>query len=284
MIDINYKNVLPTIFNYFEDFVDSNYGNLLASISNNSLVSFFKMKPNSNTQFESIGTGFICVLDEELYLMTAYHVFKQIIEEKNNPFYVYIPGILENKNIFEFKKILKIQENANYTRVKIDKDGDTIFIPTNEEIVSKNKVKNNSAIPYVYFSDLNKDGMLEPTSSFMISGFPSNKNQFHKNRDKEPVFNAVNLIFHGAQYEQKLNTIYFFGDKKDNKVESNSAYSPSVKNFIPTGMSGSPVFQFYIKKTEDGPKIKLILIGIFTEFKKNKLQFKATVLQDNRYF
>ncbi|EET45430.1 hypothetical protein NEISICOT_00648 [Neisseria sicca ATCC 29256] len=82
MIDINYKNGLPTIFNYFEDFVDSNYGNLLASISNNSLVSFFKMKPNSNTQFESIGTGFICVLDEELYLMTAYHVFKQIIEKK----------------------------------------------------------------------------------------------------------------------------------------------------------------------------------------------------------
>ena len=49
-------------------------------------------------------------------------------------------------------------------------------------------------------------------------------------------------------------------------------------------MSGSPVFQFYIKKTEDGPKIKLILIGIFTEFKKNKLQYKATVLEKNRYF
>ena len=284
MIDINYKNGLPTIFNYFENFFDRNYGNLLASISYNSLVSFFKMKPNSNTQFESIGTGFICVLDEELCLMTAYHVFKQIIEEKNNPFYVYIPGILGNKNIFEFKKILKIQGDANYVRVDIDKDGDTIFIPTNEEIVSKNKVKNNSAIPFVYFSDLNKDGMLEQTSSFMIFGFPSNRNQFHKNRDKEPVFNAVNLIFHGAQYDPKLNTIYFFGDKKDSKVESNSAYFPSVKNFIPAGMSGSPVFQFYIKKTEDGPKIKLILIGIFTEFKKNKLQYKATVLEKNRYF
>ena len=281
MIFIDYEHGVPPIFEYFEDFIDKNYGNLLASISYNSLISFFKMKANSNTQFESIGTGFICELGRELYLVTACHVVRQIIEERNNPFYVYIPGILGSKNIFKFKRIIKLEEDTSISDALVDECGDTIFIPINEEIISKDKLKNNAIIPFVPFS--NQDRTLTQTSSFMIFGFPSNKNQFHKNRDKEPEFSAANLIFHKTQYDPELNTIYFFCDKKNNKVESNSTYFPNIKDFFPAGMSGSPVFQFYIMKVKNGFRVLLVLIGIFTEFKKNELRYKATVLENERY-
>jgi len=95
------------------------------------------MKANSNTQFESIGTGFICELGRELYLVTACHVVRQIIEERNNPFYVYIPGILGSKNIFKFKRIIKLEEDTSISDALVDECGDTIFIPINEEIISK---------------------------------------------------------------------------------------------------------------------------------------------------
>ena len=274
MINIDLENNFLSIIDYIPSFIDKNGGNHYASQLFKHLVSFFKKSEHSTTKFESIGTGSVILIENSLGILTANHVLNQIINDRNNQYYIYISG-MTNQNIFKFEETVRIIDN--YIQVQIDQEGDVAFISIDETKIPRERF----GIELISFTP-SKHITGRATSTFMMIGFPSNKNQFHKERDLEPYFNAANIITHKAKYDSTKNQLHWWVNKKDYRVESESAYIPNAKNFSPQGMSGSPLFQLYITESFTY-KIHLVLVGVFTDYKKPELKYTATILESNRY-
>lgn len=67
------------------------------------------------------------------------------------------------------------------------------------------------------FSDLNYREELTPLRSFMITGYPNSRNEFHVERESTGL-NRLNLIFHSFGFDTETEDIYFdFNDKKGKK-------------------------------------------------------------------
>ena len=282
MINLNYQNKLKSIIDYSPDFILTNGGNELAKDISKSLVSFIIPLPNSNTQYQSIGTGFILkYLDNKLYLCTANHVFKQVLKiGLNNCVLKFTWDNTENNKILLSHTIRLSKNNNDFyidkSHFYIDEQRDYFLIELSEGFLSKMPTD-----CYIYFltkKRLNDCGII-PTSSFLITGFPSNKNKFHKKRKGSSHIQTI--VSHEAKYCNDTNDIYIYADKNAGKVEPDSAYSPVVKDFNPQGMSGSPLFQIYVN--EEKNKYVAIFIGIFTEYRQTELRYKACILEDRRY-
>ncbi|MEI3776068.1 hypothetical protein [Pectobacterium brasiliense] len=132
---------------------------------------------------------------------------------------------------------------------------------------------------FIYFTDERRDD-LEPTSSMIISGYPSSKNGLHVDKP-DAVQHVCCLLFNHFEYHKDTDDLYFHFDSRKKMVHPSMFEPRSVGQSLPylNGMSGAPVLQ--IMKNINTSALTLRAVGIFKEHhrKKEKLLVANTLSQ-----
>lgn len=205
------------------------------------IVAFYTLKENSKKEYVLIGSGFIFKRGESFYVMTASHVILDPIQNKKEIF------VVIGEQIYSLKTEVYYNTEQDYAYFELPKE-------------AKDK-------EYIYFdSDRAKREQLNKTSSFVIIGYPSTKNTYHKDKNFKGL-QMIGLTLHNFSFDTKSEDIYFSFDLKGNHI-----FEPSSKNkSLPklNGMSGSIIAQIVINQHNG---ITLIPIGVFKEYRHQQQQ------------
>ncbi|VTP16543.1 hypothetical protein PUATCC27989T_04517 [Phytobacter ursingii] len=216
------------------------------------LITFYAPKPNSVKEHDAVGSGFLIKTDGVHKILTADHVLDHL--QLNNCYFTL------NNVRFPLTQTL-VKRNSSRDCAEI--------MPTLEIIMHKEK--------FIYFTDDRRDD-LEPTSSMIISGYPSSKNGLHADKP-DAVQHAYNLLFNHFEYDKDTDDLYFHFDSRKKMVHPSMFEPCSVGTSLPylNGMSGSPVLQ--IMKNINTGALALRAVGIFKEHhsKKEKLLVASTL-------
>jgi hypothetical protein len=227
---------MKSVLDYFPDWPLLGMGNELVKAWSGCLLAFHEKKEFSMHEVLTIGTGFFADFHGLPFVVTAAHVARQY----NRGFGVGVTNQRVGALLLDGKPMW------------VEDRQDIAMVPA-EWVAQKGKI---SAFPTL----IRKDQI--PTSSFMIFGFPSTKNNIHIKRNSDRT--VFNILLNGFACDKNTGDLLFEYDPKNNFFEPGSSLSgaPSLQ-----GLSGSPIAQVLI--SEKG-QISLRAVGVFKEYKKRE--------------
>lgn len=253
--NVNYP--FKSIIQEIPSTIDDSHATQLANKYERALISFFALKENSTREFSLIGSGFLILLPNAsgVAIMTASHVITELMK-------VDFRGMIIDGEKYLLEKV-NVLHNT-------EQDYALLELPA---------ALFGSGKPLPYFN-LTYRPELTPLSSFMITGYPRTKNQFHVDREPKGL-HRLNLIFHTFGFDLESEDIYFhYNDKKGKKGTQFTPEKLSIDNNIPLleGMSGGIISQIMINIENDS--LSLRPVGIFKEYqRKRKLLAGNTFIQ-----
>ncbi|MDC9623086.1 serine protease [Xenorhabdus sp. XENO-7] len=209
-----------------------------------SLVSFFVKKEHSMKSALLIGTGFLYMLDGKYpCIVTAAHVVHELRKSS-------LPFFSINGEKYIFHKL----------NVEYNDEQDYAIIPFSEEMTAIQK-------SWLFLSS-DERPLMNKTSSFVIMGYPSTRNELHV--DKNKGLSPHNITFHSFKYNEENEDIYFWYDSKvknRNIIFEEKSYFKSMSSL--EGMSGSVIAQIMEHKITGD--FTLRAVGIFKEFHSKQI-------------
>lgn len=231
----------PSIIDLYPDGIDDNLASNLTKKWERAFVSFHTLKPHSKKETLTVGSGFLMQINSRPYIVTASHVVEGIKDLDSRFFRV-------EDQIYPFENLA----------VHLNSEQDYALIELPEKMLISGK-------GFIFFTDVPRTD-ISPTSSMIISGYPSTKNKFHKDRPTKGV-QRFNFVHHHFEYNTQNEEIHFPFDSRPGKgtpVESEPASSFSSVPHL-EGMSGAPVLQIMQNIHTDA--LTLRVVGIFKEHK-----------------
>lgn len=218
------------------------------------LITFYAPRANSVKEHDAVGSGFLIKTNGVHKILTADHVLDHL--QLNNCYFT-----LNNVRFPLTQSLAKRSSKRDCAEI----------MPTLETIMHKET--------FIYFTDERRDD-LEPTSSMIISGYPSSKNGLHSDKP-DALQHAFCLLFNHFEYNKDTDDLYFHFDSRKKMVHPSMFEPRSVGQSLPylNGMSGAPVLQ--IMKNINTGALTLRAVGIFKEHhrKKEKLLVASTLSQ-----
>ncbi|MGW1441251.1 serine protease [Serratia rhizosphaerae] len=208
------------------------------------LVSFFVRKAHSVKEAQLIGSGFLYMLGGvQPCIFTASHVVNELLQG-DTPFFSI------NGEKFRFR-------NLEYYH---NEQQDYAVIPFSQEMLAAER-------GYTLFRGEER-ALLRKTSSFVIMGYPSNRNRLHVDRNNDGLY-LQNITFHHFSYDTDSEDIYFAFDPKAKKSGFTYEQASSRTSLSSlAGMSGSVIAQ--IMEHQITGDFTLRAVGIFKEQPKKR--------------
>lgn len=207
------------------------------------LVTFYAPRANSKKEHDAVGSGFLIKINGEHKILTADHVLDHLQVNDcsfslNNVRFPFTQTLVKRNSARDYAEIMP-----------------TLEIHLHQET-------------FIYFSDDERDDH-EPTSSMIISGYPSSKNGLHTDKP-DTVPYAVSILFNQFEYDKATDDLYFHFDSRKKMVHPSMFEPRSVGKSLPylNGMSGAPVLQ--IMKNVNTGALALRVVGIFKEHHRKK--------------
>lgn len=232
-----------SILDKYPDALEYNLATHLVEKWERAIIAFYIPKANSKKEFIAIGSGFLVKTNGVHAIITANHVMEDLI--KNDCYFSL------NNSLFPLRKTMFQKSNSR----------DYAVIMPTEEIISYDK-------NFISFTtDLHQD--LEPTTSMIISGFPSNKNNHNINNPHKPA-KIYSILFNSFEYNTDHEDIYFYFDSRKKMIRPEMFEPLSSEKSLPSlaGMSGAPVMQIMINKNTSALTTRVI--GVFKEHHRKK--------------
>lgn len=239
------KYPFHSIINEYPDARKQNLITHMVTKWQRAIIAFYAPKANSDKAYDMIGSGFLINIKGAYAIVTANHVMEHL-QQNNCYFYL-------NNKLFPLTKTYMMRNQLR----------DYAFIMPTEEIFSHEK-------KFIYFDDAFCQD-LEPTSSVIISGYPSTKNSIHVDRPNKGQ-QLYSILFNYFEYDRDSEDLCFPFDSKPKMICPEMFEPLSHSKSLPflNGMSGSPVMQ--IMKNTNTSALSLRVIGIFKEHHKKKKQ------------
>ncbi|EEX2836900.1 trypsin-like peptidase domain-containing protein [Escherichia albertii] len=245
----------PSILDLFSNAVDMNIITQLTNKWERAFVSFHAPKTNSKRELLTVGSGFLMMLNGTPFIATASHVINEIKD-------------LEVRYITIENQLYPLEKTA----VHMDEEQDYAFIELPQTILLFEK-------GFIFFSNVVRND-LRPTSTMIISGFPSTKNKLHKSKPNAE-FRRLNLVFHNFEYNTSNEELHFLFDSRPGKGTPVTMEPTSTLTSLPSlaGMSGAPILQ--VMENIDTDELTLRVVGIFKEHrsKTEKCLVASTFIQ-----
>ncbi|MDM2848775.1 serine protease [Citrobacter sp. Cpo074] len=229
----------PSILELYPYGIDDNLASQLTEKWERAFVSFHAPKPNSRKETLTMGSGFLMLLGGNPFIVTASHVIDDLKDLDSRYFRV------EDK-VYPFEKV----------SVFFNSEQDYAFIELPKEMLTSEK-------GFIFFTDSPRTDLI-PTSSMIISGFPSSKNKIHKDRPGK-VLQRFNFVHHHFEYNTLNEELHFPFDSRQGKGTPVRTEPASTFSSVPLleGMSGAPVLQ--IMQNIHTEALTLRVVGIFKE-------------------
>lgn len=229
----------PSIIDLYPDGIEDNIASQLTDKWDRAFVSFHAPKPYSKKETLTVGSGFLMLINNVPYIVTAGHVVEGMKDLDSRYFRV-------ERQMYPFENIA----------VHYNSEQDYAFIELPEAML-------NSGKGFVFFSDVSRTD-ISPTSSMIISGYPATKNKFHKDRPNKGL-QRFNFVHHYFEYNSQNEEIHFPYDSRQGKGTPVRTEPASTLTSVPylEGMSGSPVLQ--IMQNIHTEALTLRVVGIFKE-------------------
>ncbi len=235
-----------SILNKYPDALESSLVTQLVKKWERAIIAFYIPKVNSKKEFFAVGSGFLIKINGVYAIVTASHVIDDLI--KNECYFSL------NNNFFSLSKtIIRKSSSHDYA----------VIMPT-KEIMSYDK-------NFISFSnELRQD--LEPTTSMIISGFPSNKNNHNMNKPQKPA-QLYSILLNSFEFNIDNEDIYFHFDSRKKMIRAEMFEPLSSEKSLPSleGMSGAPVMQIMIN-TSTGALTPRV-VGVFKEHHRQKEKY-----------
>jgi hypothetical protein len=207
------------------------------------MVSFHVNKPHSDKDLLMVGSGFLLDMFGTPFIATASHVLMQVREAN-------LRIIIVGGQKYRFEKVEAYH----------NEEQDYAMINPPEEMLKSNR-------PFSFFK-LAPRPELSATSSFIIMGYPSSRNKFHKDKEWKGL-SCFSVAFHSFKYDTDNEDLIFHYHSKNAKKGLGITFEPSSSfNSVPEleGMSGGCIVQIMINSETD--ELTLKPVGIFKEHKK----------------
>ncbi|HBM0091563.1 TPA: trypsin-like peptidase domain-containing protein [Salmonella enterica subsp. enterica serovar Tilburg] len=244
-----------SVLELFPNAADMNIITQLTNKWERAFISFHAPKANSKKELLTVGSGFLMMLNGMPFIVTASHVIDEIKEIDDR--YITI-----EKQLYQLKK----------AEIHRDKEQDYAFIELPQAILSLKK-------GFIFFSNIVRND-LSPTSTMIISGFPSSKNKFHKDKPNTGL-QRLNFAFHHFEYNTSNEELHFPFDSRPGKGTPIKMESTSTITSLPSlaGMSGAPILQ--VMENISTGALTLRVVGIFKEHraKTEKCLVASTFVQ-----
>ncbi|MDN4366804.1 trypsin-like peptidase domain-containing protein [Citrobacter portucalensis] len=229
----------PSVIDLFANAVEMNLISQLTEKWERSFVSFHAPKTNSKKELLAVGSGFLMMLGDTPFIVTASHVIDEIKD-------------LDVK-FFTIEKQFYPLENTN---IHFNEEQDYAFIELPRDLLLSER-------GFILFSDIARKE-LSPTSTMIISGFPASKNKYHKDKPFKGL-QRLNFAFHHFEYNTSNEELHFPFDSRPGKGTGIKTESISTFTSMPSlsGMSGAPVLQ--VMDNINTGALTLRVVGIFKE-------------------
>lgn len=249
----------PSLFHLYPNADKDNIGTQIAETLCSTLVTFHVKKAFHANEIMLVGSGFLVDLGGVVFVATASHVMDNFSEYEKNT---------------KTEGLICVQ--GDYYRLNFDveifrdKQQDYAFFKVPQEIQNREC--------FEYLTTKNRNSFI-PTSTFMVLGYPANKNK--SRREESWEMNSLNIIFHSFDFDTQTEDIFFPFDTSrkglaKHRVESQSTFTFSSLE----GMSGCPVIQLMVKEKnypfivfEKTYQFIPKAVGIFKEHKKRPSKY-----------
>ena len=210
------------------------------------VVFFLSPKANSRIQYESVGSGFIALHQDSIFLVTAYHVITSINERPSTV------ALIANKAIDISNLAFIGNEDSDIAVAHLD-----VQWATRSGLIDAA----HRSVPSIPLSPtLDKYGSLR---TYFFMGYPASKNEFRKNgKDSSHHLQAYSLtqIIRSSDREIALT----FDIENMTNTEGEPSNPPHLK-----GISGGPIFEVFQHLSPDvGPMFRVKLIGSIASWNK----------------
>ncbi|MDW6019908.1 hypothetical protein SBW85_19575 [Vibrio plantisponsor] len=228
------------------------------------VVPFYTNAPNSRVTYQSIGSGFVVLLGNEIYLATAHHVIDEINERMDRSG---ANGVISN--------ICGTGCDLSGLKFEAIKSEDVAAAHLNREWADTKGIER--VTPY----NLNQDkSHLIRTEKYFVLGYPSSKNKLNEQLDKKDrhIFGYSFC----AKKQQSEHT----------EIEGHEAFILDVDDMYSTegekrrppnldGVSGSPVFEIMCDLSNPGKAhFAVDLIGVFVEWRMKANEIVCSRIQN----
>jgi len=210
------------------------------------VVFFVSPKANSSVQFESVGSGFIALYRESIFLVTAHHVITSINERSSRI------ALIANKAVDISKLPFIADEGADIAVAHLD---------GRWAIKSGLIDESRRTVPTIKLEPvLDKYRSL---NTYFFMGYPTSKNEFRKyDHGRSHYLQAYSLTELNRLDDRKISLKFDIGNMTT--TEGKSANPPHLK-----GISGGPILEVFQHTSANvQPMFRVKLVGSIASWNK----------------